>query len=244
MAMELKGKVALVTGSGRRVGRAICLALAQSGADVVLHYNRSQAQAQAAADEMRALGAAAETIQADLAEPSQIEAMFSAVGERFGRLDVLVNNAAVFGRTPIEALTAEQWDAQMAVNARAAALCIRWAIPLMSDGGAIINITDVAAEKAWAGFGAYCASKAALLALTKSAAMALAGRNIRVNAVAPGVVEWHEATSEDRRKEILARVPLRRPGSAEDVAAAVVFLARHDYMTGQNLRVDGGWNMA
>ena len=169
--------------------------------------------------------------------------MFSAVGERFGRLDVLVNNAAVFDRTPIETLTAKQWDAEMAVNARAAALCIRWAVPLMADGGAIVNITDVAAEKGWAGFPAYCASKAALLALTKSAAMALAGRNIRVNAVAPGVVQWREATTEDRKKDVLSRVPLRRAGSADDVAAAVVFLARHDYMTGQNLRVDGGWNM-
>ena len=241
--MELKGKVALVTGAARRVGRAIALAMARAGADVAVHYNRSAAQAQAAAEEIRALGVAAEAIQADLAEPEHIESMFSAVGKRFGRLDVLVNNAAVFDRTPIETLTAEQWDAEMAVNARAAALCIRWAVPLMSDGGAIINITDVAAEKGWAGFPAYCASKAALLALTRSAAMALADRNIRVNAVAPGVVEWHEATTEDRKKDILARVPLRRAGSADDVAAAVVFLARHDYMTGQNLRVDGGWNM-
>ena len=241
--MELKGKAALVTGAARRVGRAIALAMARAGADIAVHYNRSEAQARAAAEEIRALGVAAEVIQADLAEPEQIESMFSAVGERFGRLDVLVNNAAVFDRTPIETLTAEQWDAEMAVNARAAALCIRWAVPLMSDGGAIINITDVAAEKGWAGFPAYCASKAALLALTRSAAIALAGRNIRVNAVAPGVVEWHEATTEDRKKDLLARVPLRRAGSADDVAAAVVFLARHDYMTGQNLRVDGGWNM-
>ena len=241
--MELKGKAALVTGAARRVGRAIALAMARAGADVAVHYNRSGSPARAAAEEIRALGVASEAIQADLAEPGQIESMFSAIGERFGRLDVLVNNAAVFDRTPIETLTAEQWDAEMAVNARAAALCIRWAVPLMSDGGAIINITDVAAEKGWAGFPAYCASKAALLALTRSAAMALADRNIRVNAVAPGVVEWHEATTEDRKKDILARVPLRRAGSADDVAAAVVFLARHDYMTGQNLRVDGGWNM-
>ena len=242
--MELAGKVALVTGAARRVGRAIALATARAGADVAVHYNRSGAQAQAAVEEIQAVGVAAEAIRADLADPAEIESMFSGIRERFGRLDVLVNSAAVFDRTPIESLTAEQWDAEMAVNARAAALCIRWAVPLMADGGTIVNIADVAAEKGWAGFPAYCASKAALLALTRSAAMALAGRNIRVNAVAPGVVQWQEGATEGEKQDVLSRVPLRRAGSADDVAAAVVFLARHDYMTGQNLRVDGGWNMS
>ncbi len=243
--MELSGKTALVTGSARRVGRAIALALGRAGADVVVHYNRSAAEAEAAAEEIRQLGRQATTRQADLTDPAQIESMFAAVAESPGRLDVLVNSAAVFYRTPIDALTAEQWDRQFAVNARAAALCIRCAIPLLraAGGGAIVNITDIAAEKGWAGYPAYCASKAAVAALTKSAARALAGENIRVNAVAPGAAQWAEGQSDDEKQAVLAQVPLRRAGSPEDVAAAVVFLARHDYITGQNLRVDGGWHM-
>lgn len=241
--VELTGKAALVTGGARRIGRAIVLALARAGADVMVHYNRSVAQAEATAQEVRALGVRAETIRAELAAPAEIEAMFATVAESFGRLNVLVNNAATFERTPLDQLTAEQWDAQMAVNARAPALCMRHAVPLMADGGVIINVTDIAAEKPWAGYPAYCASKAALVALTKSAAKSLAGRNIRVNAVAPGVVEWTEGTTEQEKDTVLAQVPLRRIGSAEDVAAVVVFLARSDYITGQNIRVDGGWNM-
>ena len=241
--MELKGKVALVTGGARRVGRAIALALGRAGADVTVHFNRSAGEAEATADEIRALGARADTVQADLVDPAAIEAMFATVGDKFGRLDVLVNNAAVFERTPLESLTAEQWDSQMAVNARAPALCIARAIGLMADGGSIVNITDASASRPWGGFGAYCASKAALAALTKSAAKALAGRNVRVNAVAPGVVQWDDAATADQRRAVLDQVPLRRAGAAEDVAAAVVFLAASDYITGQVLRVDGGWNM-
>ncbi|MDY7010447.1 MAG: SDR family oxidoreductase [Planctomycetota bacterium] len=238
--MDLDGKIALVTGAAQRIGREIALALGRAGADVVVHYNRSQIEAETTAGQIRTLGVRADTIQADLSEPEQIEAMFAAVGEKFARLDVLVNNAAVFERTPIEALLANQWDSQMNINARAPALCIRHAIGLMPDGGAIINITDVAAKAAWAGYPAYCASKAALLALTKSAANALADRNIRVNAVAPGAVLWQPSAAEAEKQTILNKIPLKRLGRPEDIAAAVVFLARHDYITGQTLRIDGG----
>lgn len=240
--MELDGKVALVTGAARRVGKTIALALAESGADMALHYGRSADQAQATADEIRALGRQAKLFQADLAQPEQIEAMFSRIGEAFGRLDVLVNSAAVFGRTPLETLTAEQWDGQMAVNARAPALCLRHACGLMADGGAVVNITDIAASKAWAAYPAYCASKAALEALTRSAARALAGRNIRVNAVAPGAILWEDDVDPASRGDVLAQIPMKRTGQPQDIAAAVVFLARHDYITAQTLRVDGGWH--
>ncbi len=241
--MELTGKVVLVTGSARRIGRAIALALARAGADVIIHYNRSRTDAEATARQIRALGVEAVAIQADLSEPQQIAEMFDAVAEKFGRLDVLVNNAAVFERTPIETLSAEQWDTQMNLNARAPALCIRCAMPLMRDGGAIINITDIAAEKPLAGYPAYCASKAALLGLTKSAAKALAGRNIRVNAVAPGAILWAEGISEEKKQVVLNQIPLKRLGCPDDIAAAVVFLAKHDYITGQTLRIAGGWHM-
>ncbi len=241
--MELTDKIALVTGASRRIGRAIALALGRAGADVIIHYNRSQSEAEATAGEIAAAGRRVETVRADLAEPDQIAEMFDAITKKFARLDVLVNNAAVFERMSIETLSAERWDAQMNVNARAPALCIRHAIGLMPNGGAIVNITDIAAEKPWPGYTAYCASKAALLGLTKSAALALAGRNIRVNAVAPGMILWPEGVPEKEQQKIIAHIPLKRPGRPEDIAAAVVFLAQHDYITGQTLRIDGGWCM-
>jgi pteridine reductase len=170
--------------------------------------------------------------------------MFRAVRKAFGRVDVLVNNAAVFHRTPIETLTADQWDLEMTVNARAPALCIRHVIPLMKRrGGAVINIADIQAERALPSYPAYCASKAALLALTQSAARALARHGIRVNAVSPGVALWPEGKTGKERKTVLAKIPLGRPGSPEEIAQAVLFLAQHEYVTGQNLRVDGGWSL-
>jgi len=242
--MELDGKIALVTGAGRGLGRAIALELAGAGADVALHHRSSAEGAREAASEIAALRRRAEVFGADLSDPAQIAGLFAAVARAFGRLDVLVNNAGVYSRTPIDTLTAEQWDAQFAVNARAPALCIRYAAGLMPEaGGAIVNIADIAAEKAWAGYPAYCASKAAMLALTKSAAKALAPR-IRVNAVSPGAALWADGMSEEQKRAVLAQVPMGRPGSPEDVARAVVFLARQDYITAQNLRVDGGWHMA
>lgn len=243
LSVTLEGKIALVTGGARRVGRAISLALGRAGADLALHYHRSDDDARATAEEAASFGGRAETFRADLTRSEEIAELFAAVGEAFGRLDVLVNNAAVYHRTPIESLTGEQWDAEFAVNARAAALCIRYAIPLMGErGGVVVNIADVAAESPRPSYPAYCASKAALLALTKSAAKALAPA-IRVNAVSPGVVMWPEGAAEDAEQNVLGQVPMKRTGSPGDVGRAVVFLAEQDYITAQNLRVDGGWCM-
>ena len=240
----MTGKIALVTGGAHRLGRALVLALADAGADIALHYGRSEAQASETGEEVRKLGRRVELFQADLACPERIADLFADLGERFGRLDVLVNNAAVYHRTPLETLTADQWDTEMAVNARAPALCIRHAVPLLADGGAVLNIADVGAEKGWAGFPAYCAAKAALLALTKSAARALAPRHIRVNALSPGVAAWQEGIADKEKQSVLAQVPMKRTGTPADVAAAALFLIRNEYITGQNLRVDGGWHMA
>lgn len=241
--MDLSGKIALVTGAGVRLGRTIALALAEAGADLGVHYHTSAADAERTADGTRKTGRRAEVFQADLRDEAAIAKMFQALQKTFGRLDVLVNNAGVYHRTPLESLTGRQWDEELAVNARAAALCIRYALPLMAGGGAVINIADVGAEKGWGGYPAYCASKAALLGLTRSAAKALADRNIRVNAVSPGVAQWPDDATEAHKEVVLAQVPMRRAGSPADVAAAVVFLAAHDYITAQNLRVDGGWHM-
>lgn len=241
--MRLRDKVALVTGSAKRVGRVIAEALAAAGADIAIHFGRSaDAAAETAEHIRRTTGRRVEVFQADLTEPEQIERLFRQVGESFGKLDVLVNSAGVYHRTPIDKLTADEWDAEMAINARAPALCIRCALPLMADGGAIVNIADVGAEKGWGGYPAYCASKAAVIALTKSAAKALAKRGIRVNSVSPGVVMWAQDRPDEDHDAVLAQVPLGRPGSPADIAAAVLFLIGNDYVTAQNLRVDGGWH--
>ncbi|HDZ19918.1 hypothetical protein LCGC14_0094970 [marine sediment metagenome] len=241
--MELHGKIAVVTGAARRLGRAIATGLADAGADVAVHYHRSARAADETVQAVRRAGGRSEAFQADLADPADIERLFEAIAQTFSHVDVLVNSAATYNRTPIDSLTAAQWDAELAVNARAPALCIRYALPLMPDGGAIVNITDIAAERTWPGFPAYCASKAALAALTGSSAKALAGRKICVNAVAPGAILWQDDCTEQQKQNVLKQVPLPRAGTPEDIAAAVVFLVRNDYITGQTLRVDGGWCM-
>jgi len=244
--MILNGKLALVTGAAKRVGRSIALSLARCGADVIVHYNRSAGEAAKTIETIRETGRRAELLQADLSRPDQIEDMMRRVAEMFGGspnpLGVLVNNASVYNRTPLASLTADQWDFEMAVNARAPALCIRHAIPLLSPGASIVNITDVSAEAPRAALPAYCASKAALLALTKSAAKALAPE-IRVNAVAPGAIMWEEHISDAQKKLVLDQIPMKRTGCPEDIAAAVIFLCRNEYITAQTLRVDGGWHM-
>ena len=241
--MELSGKVALVTGAGRRVGRAIAVALAKAGAEVLVHYHHSRQEAEGTVEAIRAAGRPGRALCADLACPEEIAGLFAEIAGAPGRLDVLVNNAAVYHRTPLETLTAGQWDAEMAINARAPALCIRHALPLMREGGAIINIVDISADAPRPAYPAYCASKAALWALTVSAAKALAERKIRVNAVSPGVAAWPEDASPQQIQTVLARVPQGRAGAPEDIAEAVLFLARQDYITGENLRVDGGWHL-
>lgn len=241
---DLSGKTALVTGAARRLGRAIALRLAACGADVIVHYRSSHQEAEDTAQQIRSLGQRAGTISADLADPAQISQMFDTIAQQWKRVDILVNNASIYNRTPIETLTAQQWDSQMAVNARGPAMCIHHCLPLMPDGSAIVNVTDISAEKTWAGYPAYCASKAALLALTKSTAKALAVRQITVNAVAPGAILWEEGISTEQKQQVLAQIPMKRIGCPEDIANAVEFLASQNYITAQTLRVDGGWHMS
>ena len=242
--MEIRGKIALVTGSAKRVGKAIALALAGRGAHIVVHYNTSTVQAEEVAAQIRLLGVEAVPIQADLADPVQVDALFEAVTDHFGRLDVLVNSASVYDPTPIESLSAEQWDRQFDTNARGPALCIRHAFPLMREhGGAIVNLCDISAARPYASYLAYCASKAALLAVTVAAAKGLAQYRIRVNSVSPGIAMWQEGASEATKASILRQVPLGRPGSGEEVAQAALFLIAHDYITGEDIHVDGGWHL-
>lgn len=240
--MELKGKTVLVTGAARRVGRVIALALARRGADIAVHYNSSAAEAEKTAGEIRALGVKAEVFRAELSDARAIASLVAGVAGKMGRLDGLVNNAAVFFKTPLDRVTADDWDRTMAVNLRAVFLASVEAGKAMSGagGGAIVNIADWAGERPYKDYLPYCVSKAGVIALTKGLARTLAPK-VRVNAVAPGPVLTPEDLTEEEKREIMEKTPMKRHGSPEDVASAVVWLFEgSDFTTGVVLPVDGG----
>lgn len=237
--MELHGKIALVTGAAHRVGRAIALALAARGMNIVVHYGGSVTDAQHTAAEIRAMGVEALTLQADLASPAAITALFRNVTAHFHKLDVLVNSAASFHKAPFAETTAADWDNVMAVNLRAPFLCMQHAAPLMQDGGVIVNIADLAGVYAWRNFTAHGVSKAGLIHLTKQAARELAP-TIRVNAILPGPILPAMGMDDLAWEALGERVPLKRNGSPQNIAQAVQFLIENDYITGESLTVDGG----
>jgi len=223
------------------VGRIIALALAGDGADVAIGYHRSGAAARRTVSELRALGVRAVALRADLGKPAEARGLIAGAVRRLGRIDVLVNNAAIFFRTPLATATAAQFDRLIAVNLRGAFLCSQAAARAMGRrGGRIINIADVGATRAWPGYIAYGVSKAGVVMLTKGLAAALAP-GIQVNAVGPGLVLLPEGFPRQSGRRLAARIPMRRSGAAEDVAAAVNFFATcPEYITGQILYVDGG----
>ena len=238
----LGGRVALVTGGAARLGRAISLALAREGCHLAIHYHRSAGAARVTAREARRLGVLALPIRADLSRPAQARRLVAAARRRFGRLDILVNNAAIFLRTPLSRTTREQWDRLLAVNLRGPFLCAQAAAPemLRQKSGRIINIADVGGIHAWPSYLPYCISKAGLLMLTKGLALALAP-HVQVNSVAPGAVLLPKNSPARLRRRLRRTVPMGREGSPADVAAAVVFFASAPpYITGQTLFVDGG----
>ncbi|MCS6818133.1 MAG: glucose 1-dehydrogenase [Blastocatellia bacterium] len=240
--MNLKGKGAIVTGAARRVGRAIALALAERGADVVVHYHRSEEDARETVREIEVRGVRALAVRADLGEVREIERLIEEAVRFLGHLDVLVNNASVFFRTPFGSITEEQWDLNLDVNLKAPFFCAQYAARVMQQqgGGKIINIADWAGFRPYAGYIPYCVSKAGLIALTQVLAKTLAP-TILVNAVAPGPVLLPEEYGEEETRAIIEATPLKRLGSPEDVARAVLFLIEgSDFITGHTLVVDGG----
>jgi len=241
---ELTGKVALVTGGAVRVGLEIARALADAGADVAIGYRRSAAEARAAVRDLEARGVRAAALRADVARPREARALVTAAVKRLGRLDILVNNAALFFRTPVLTTTIVQFDRLLAVNLRAPFFCSQAAARVMGRrGGRIINIADVGAVRAWPGYVPYGISKAGVLMLTRGLAAALAPR-IQVNAVAPGVVLLPEGFPRVSGRRLTARIPMGRHGRPADVAQAVRFFATcSDYITGQVLFVDGGMSV-
>jgi pteridine reductase len=240
--MDLKGRTALVTGSAMRVGRAIVLALADAGADVVIHYNASGGPAELTAAECRSRGVRAATVKAELSDPAAAREMITEAAARMGRLDVLVNSASIYPRTPYDDITDADWDANMAVNLKAPWIAARAAAGIMRRNGAgkIINIVDRAAFTPYKNYLPYIVAKAGLVALTKAMALELAPA-VQVNGIAPGAILLPEDFTDRDRAEITARIPAGRIGDPADIAATVRFLCEgSDYITGQVIFVDGG----
>jgi NAD(P)-dependent dehydrogenase (short-subunit alcohol dehydrogenase family) len=239
--MDLRGKTALVTGGAHRVGRSIVLGLAEKGADVIVHYNRSRNEADATVEAARSCGVQAHSAFADLTQPDGVRALFAAVDSASPRLDVLVNSAAVLETVGLLEATPDDWEATINLNLKAAFFCLQEAARRMKaqGGGAIVNISDVAGRRPWRRYPIHSISKAGIEMLTRVAALALAP-DVRVNGVAPGPVEKPPALSMDRWEALGRALPLRRTGSARDVAAAVIFCLEQDYLIGETIPVDGG----
>ena len=232
--------VALVTGGGVRLGRALALGLAEDGHDLVVSWRSSEEPAREVAQLVEGLGRRCALVRADLAEPEGAEAVVRAAREAYGRLDVLVNSAAGFDETPLLEVDAGVWDGIMAVNVRAAHLTVRAAADLLeATGGCVVNITDLSAWQAWSQHPVHAVSKAALAHLTRVQARALAPR-VRVNGVAPGAVLPPDDYDEGRYEAVVRRTPLARIGSPEDVVRAVRYLVDSPFVTGEILVVDGG----
>ncbi|QQK80562.1 3-oxoacyl-[acyl-carrier-protein] reductase [Salicibibacter cibi] len=245
----LKGKKALVTGASRGIGRAIALNLAENGADVAINYAGNEAKAAETAKECVSYGVDAFPVQANVTREEDVKTLFKTVTDRFGAIDVLVNNAGITKDNLVMRMKEDDWDEVLDTNLKGVFLCAKAAVrPMMKQrSGSIINIGSVTGSLGNAGQANYTAAKAGVVGLTKTLARELSSRHIRVNAVAPGFIET-EMTDElegEQREGLLAQIPLGELGRPEDVAETVSFLAgeKSRYMTGQTLHVDGGMYM-
>lgn len=239
--MQLKGRTALVTGAGKRVGRAIALRLAQAGCDVAVHFNRSATEAADTAEQCRKLGARAELFPADLSDHAAARALASAVIEKFSRLDILINNASVFEPQSLEDFSVEAWNRDFAVHVTAAMVLAHEArTALRAAGGRIINMCDAATRRPWHSHIGYSVSKGALETLTRVLARAFAPE-VNVVGIAPGVADWPEQYDEALRAKLTERIPLKRAGTPEEIAGLVHFLlSEGDFITGAIIPIDGG----
>ncbi|MBN1960603.1 MAG: SDR family oxidoreductase [Deltaproteobacteria bacterium] len=234
--------IAMVTGAGIRVGRAIALALADAGYDLILHAHKSQNEVKAVADDILKLNRQVTLVSADLSCASQVDALAAEVIKQHQVIDVLVNSAGAYTKVPFTQLSRAEYSQMMAINLEAPLFLIQSLLPLLNAAKApcVINITDAAVNKPYAGYTHYMISKAALQMLTKTLALELAP-HIRVNAIAPGTIAFPDNFANDKRQRIVAHIPLARTGQVEDIGNAVVYLARDaNFITGHSLCIDGG----
>jgi pteridine reductase len=230
--------LALVTGAAHRLGKSFALTLARQGFDIVLHYHSAEEEARQTQAEIEALSRNVTLAQADLTDPAQIHSLIS----KLQFLDVLVNSAAFLPRGNVDSLSIENWDISLDLNLRAPFLLAQACAKKMTEGGLIVNITDVGAQKAWSRFPSYTVSKAALESLTKILARALAPE-IRVNAIAPGFVLQSDIVPPQEWQRLIGRVPLKRAARSDEITSALEFLLKNEYITGQTIVVDGGYSL-
>ncbi len=245
--MRLEGKVAVITGASRGIGRAIALEFAREGADMVVNYRTRAEEAEKVVEEIRRMGRRAVAVRADVSNPDQVEEMASTAFEEFGKVDVLVNNAGIIAKAPLEELTPDEWDRVISVNLNGVFYTMRsfGTRMIRQGGGSIVNIASVAGHTPLEGGGAYSASKAGVIMLTRQAALEWGPKGIRVNAICPGPILTDMLRSEYTEEELRRRerlTPVGRLGVPEDVAKLAAFLASDDasYITGAVYDVDGG----
>jgi NAD(P)-dependent dehydrogenase (short-subunit alcohol dehydrogenase family) len=238
--LPLTGRVALVTGAARRIGRSVALRLAADGADIVFSYRKSRVQADSLLAEVAALGRTAQAYEADVTQRDDVLHLVDAAGKMRGRLDILVNNVGMFFGKPFEQLTEADWDTIMATNLKSQFLAAQAAAPLLrgSGHGSIVNFASLGGLLAWPNYVHYCVSKAGVIMLTRVLSRALAPE-IRVNAIAPGTISFPD-DAPGIAEDFIRRAPLKRTGRPEDIAGAVSYLAQAEFVTGQVLVVDGG----
>jgi NAD(P)-dependent dehydrogenase (short-subunit alcohol dehydrogenase family) len=238
-AESVEGKVALVTGAAKRLGRAVALRLAEEGADVAIHYRNSENEAKDAVHKIEKLGRRAVAIAADLGNVAEVKRLVDESAKHFGRLDILVNSAANFLPASMVSTTEEIWDAALDTNLRAPFFCAQAAAPwLRRTQGVIINFADTGGLLGWTGYIPHSVSKAGVIMLTKVLAKALAPE-VRVNAIAPGTITM-EGDAPELENDFIKRAPLRRSGRSSDITDSVMFLVHSKFITGQVLVVDGG----
>jgi pteridine reductase len=236
--MSEERRVALVTGAGHRVGKAFAVALGKRGYEVAVHYHATKTPAETV-KEISAGGGKAQTFSCDLTSTEGPSALVDEVFKRMKRLDVVINSAAVMLRTPVDEVTVEQWDSIFALNLRAPFFVTQAASRVMTEGGVVINISDLAAFETWPAYVPHAISKAGVVKMTESLARVLAPK-IRVNAIAPGAILLPEEWDEEQAKKFASTTPLRRIGSPDDAVAAMLYLLDAQYVTGETIVVDGG----
>lgn len=241
--------LALVTGGAHRLGKVFALTLARSGYDLLLHYYSADDEARQTKAEAESLGSRVTLARADLTDLAQLDSLVSILDSLLSpsnlqpsTFNLLVNSAALMSRADASSLSAADWDAAFDLNLRAPFLLAQAAASRMTEGGLIVNVTDVAAQKSWHVYPAYTVSKAALESLTKVLARAFAPR-VRVNAIAPGLVLHSDIVSTEQWDKMIARLPLPRPAELDEIAAALEFLLKNEYVTGQTIVVDGGYSL-